>query len=65
MLTREQLDVIYEKAIMNDDHYASQEVKDADSAHDDALMAYIVAIQKDTFIWAYELGFKAGQEACA
>lgn len=63
MLTRKQLKSIYEKAIMNDDHYASEEVQTADDKLDSALMDYITAIQEDTFCWAYALGFKAGQEA--
>lgn len=62
MLTREQINAIYETAIMNDERYASQEVREADDAHENALMAYITAIQKDTFMWAYELGYKAGKE---
>lgn len=65
MLTREQIKSIYEKALMDDNHYASEEVQSADDKHDSALMEYITAIQEDTFCWAYELGFKAGQEAKA
>ena len=65
MLTREQIKSIYEKALMDDNHYASEEVQSADDRLDSALMDYITAIQEDTFCWAYELGFKAGQEAKA
>lgn len=65
MLTREQIKSIYEKALMDDNHYASEEVQSADDKLDSALMDYITAIQEDTFCWAYELGFKAGQEAKA
>lgn len=65
MLTRDQIKSIYEKALMDDNHYASEEVQSADDKLDSALMEYITAIQEETFCWAYELGFKAGQEACA
>lgn len=63
MLTREQLKSIYDKALAEDNHPASDEVHTADDALNNAIMDYVIAIQEDTFCWAYELGFKAGKEA--
>jgi hypothetical protein len=65
MLTREQLKSIYEKALADDNHYASTDVQSADDKLSSALMDYITAIQEDTFCWAYEMGFKAGREVSA
>ena len=65
MLTRDQIKSIYDKALADDNHHASEDVQTADDKLSTALMDYIVAIQEDTFGWAYELGFKAGQEAKA
>ena len=61
MMTRDQLKSIYEKALADDNHHASEDVQTADDKHSTALMDYIVAIQEDTFCWAYELGYQAGQ----
>lgn len=63
MLTREQLKSIYEKALAEGNHPASDEVQTADGALNNAITDYVIAIQEDTFCWAYELGFKAGKEA--
>lgn len=63
MLTQDQIIAAYEHAIANDEHTAGQDVREADDNLEDALMSYVTAIQFETFCWAYELGFKAGQEA--
>lgn len=65
MLTRDQIKSIYEKALADDNHHASEDVQTADDKLSTALMDYVIAIQEDTFCWAYELGFKAGLSAAA
>lgn len=63
MFTRDKLKSIFEKALADDNHYASEEVQTADDKLGSALMDYITAIQEDTFCWAYALGYKAGRSS--
>ena len=66
MLTRDQITEAYEKAIAADDRPAAGlDVTEADKDISRALDAYCTALQYETFLWAYELGYKARQEACA
>ena len=62
MLTQDQITAIYEEAIENQPP-AGQDVTEADNDIRRALDAYCSALQYETFLWAYELGFKAGKEA--
>lgn len=64
MLTRDQIIAIYDKAI-EDQPRAGQDVREANSALDDAIMAHTIAVQFETFLWAYALGYQHGQEASA
>lgn len=63
MLTRDQLIEAYEKAIAEEAQpQAGDDVRSADDALNDAIMNYVTAIQFETFLWAYDLGFKHGKE---
>lgn len=63
MLTQDQIIAAYEHAIANDERSAGQDVREASESISRALDDYCTAIQFETFLWAYELGFKAGQGA--
>ena len=65
MLTQDQIIAAYEHAIANDEHTAGQDVREAEDTLEDAPMSYVTALQYETFLWAYELGFKAGRETRA
>ena len=66
MLTRDQITEAYEKAIADDDRPAAGlAVTEADKDISRALDAYCTALQYETFLWAYELGFNAGKGASA
>lgn len=62
MLTQDQIAAIYEKAIDNQPA-AGLDVTEADKDVSRALDAYCSALQYETFLWAYELGYKAGRTA--
>lgn len=62
MLTRDQITAIYEEACENQPP-AGQDVTEADKDIRRALDAYCDALQYETFLWAYELGYQAGQAA--
>ena len=66
MLTCEQVNAIYETAIMNDDRYASQEVREADDAHENALMAYTPPFRRTPLCvrmnWAIRLGMRCSHD---
>lgn len=64
MLTRDQITAIYEESIENQPP-AGQDVTEADRDINRALDSYCDALQYETFLWAYELGFKAGLSAAA
>jgi len=64
MLTRDQITAIYEEACENQPS-AGQDVREADQGIRDALDAYCSALQYETFLWAYALGFEAGKGASA
>ncbi len=64
MLTQDQIIAAYEQAIENQPS-AGQDVTEASKSIDRALDNYCTALQYETFLWAYELGYKARQEACA
>lgn len=62
MLTRDQITEAYEKAIADDEcPSACPDVTEADKDISRALDAYCEALQYETFLWAYELGFEAGK----
>jgi len=63
-MTRDQIVDIYEREIENQPA-AGLDVTEASKSIDRALDNYCTALQYETFLWAYELGYKAGQEACA
>lgn len=66
MLTRDQITAAYEKAVADDDRpSAGLDVTEADKDVSRALDAYCSALQYETFLWAYELGFNAGKEMSA
>lgn len=60
MLTQDQIIAAYEQAIENQPS-AGQDVTEASESISRALDDYCTALQYETFLWAYELGFKAGQ----
>lgn len=62
MLTQEQITAAYEAAIENQPA-AGQDVRETSDDINRALDAYCSALQYETFLWAYELGFKAGLAA--
>ena len=62
MLTRDQITAIYEESIENQPP-AGQDVIQADKDIRHALDAYCSALQYETFLWAYELGYQAGRSA--
>lgn len=64
MLTREQITEIYENS-MEDQPRAGQDVREAHSDFNSAVDNYITALQYETFLWAYELGYKHGKEGAA
>ena len=59
MLTNEQLTAAYEAAL-EDTRPAGSDVQEAADVFEDAVMAYLTAIQYETFCWAYALGYEAG-----
>jgi len=61
MLTQDQIITAYEQAIENQPS-AGQDVTEASESISRALDDYCTALQFETFLWAYELGFKAGRE---
>lgn len=64
MLTMDQVTAAYEAATSGEGApSAGYDVRMADAALDDALMAYITAVQYEAFCWAYQIGYKAGKEA--
>lgn len=63
-MTRDQIVDIYEREIENQPA-AGLDVTEANKSIDRAFDNYCTALQYETFLWAYELGYKAGQEACA
>lgn len=64
MLTMEQLTAAYEAAISSDDApRAGNDVREAEGLFEDAVTAYITAVQYEAFCWAYQIGYKAGKEA--
>lgn len=64
MLTRDQLTAIYEQAV-DKQPSAGEDVREADQSIRDALDSYCSALQYETFLWAYELGYQAGKEVRA
>lgn len=60
MLTKEQITEIYESSL-EDSPSAGLDVREANNSIRDALDAYCSAIQYETFLWAYELGYNAGR----
>ena len=61
MLTPDQITAIYEQAIDNQPA-AGLDVTEADKAVSHALDDYCSALQYETFLWAYALGYKHGQQ---
>ena len=59
MLTRELITSIYEDA-MDKQPPAGRDVMNADDDIQTALDAYCCAIRYETFLWANEMGYKAG-----
>lgn len=62
MLTQEQITEIYENSL-EDQPSAGLDVREANGGLHDALEAYFSALQYETFLWAYELGYNAGRAA--
>ena len=60
MLTPEQIVAAYEAAQENQPA-AGLDVTEADKDVNRALDAYCSALQYETFLWAYELGYNAGR----
>lgn len=60
MLTQEQIAAIYEKA-MDNQPAAGLDVTEANESVNRALDDYCSALQYETFLWAYELGYNAGR----
>lgn len=61
MLTREQIIAAYEREIENQPS-AGLDVTEANRSISRALHDYCSAIAFETFLWEYELGYKAGNE---
>ena len=61
MLTKEQITEIYE-ASLEDWPYAGNDVRESQKGCRDALNSYITAIQYETFLHAYALGYEAGRK---
>ena len=64
MLTRGQIIAAYEAA-QEKQPQAGQDVREADKDVSRALDNYCSALQFETFLWAYALGYQHGQEASA
>lgn len=60
MLTPDQITAIYEKASENQPS-AGLDVTEANKAVSRALDDYCSALQYETFLWAYALGYEHGQ----
>lgn len=63
MLTIERLTEAYEAALEDNAPSAGADVQEASESFEDAVMAYITAVQYEAFCWAYQIGYKAGKEA--
>ena len=62
-LTRQQADALFTAACEAEEtHPASDQLRAAYESHRDAEERYIAALQLDTFIWAYELGYRHATE---